>query len=376
MLLFGLAAALALGSISAPAPHDAQAIELRWQAPAGCPQAEQARTLVERLVPGSAAGLRADAMIDAAPGGFTGTLELHAGASPSVRRLHAEDCTVLARAMAVVIAVSLDPVEAAGAGRRATVPEPEPVGPGEGETDGERARADATEPPTADVTREHERPQGSSRDSGSPGQDLASRLSAGDRSLAEPRSARGGLEGGARIGAGVGGLLLPAAGVGLSLAPFLGTARIHVRAVAQYWAPQAVAFDPRRDASGELQLVTGGVRVCPQLGPGFGWSRVRIPLCAGVDAGAVLGRGTGRDLVPPRTARGPWAGAVLEPGITVGVTSRVSLWFTLEGVVSLYRPKFAVEGAPEAWAWTAGAGALRGLFGVQVQAPLARPQNP
>lgn len=122
--------------------------------------------------------------------------------------------------------------------------------------------------------------------------------------------------------------------------------------------------------AGELQLVTGGVRVCPQLG----WDRVRIPLCAGVDAGAVLGRGIGHDLVTPRSAREPWAGAVLEPGVTVGVTSRVSLWLALEGVVSLYRPRFAVEGAPEAW--TAGAGAVRGLFGVQVHARRDRSQNP
>jgi hypothetical protein len=184
------------------------------------------------------------------------------------------------------------------------------------------------------------------------------------------RGKHGGPEAGARLGAGVGGLLFPAAGVGLSLAPFVGTASFHARAVVQYWAPQRIAFDPRRDVSGELQLVSGGLRACPQLE----WARVRVPLCAGVDAGAMLGRGTGRDLAIPRSAREPWVGVVLEPGLTMGVTSRVSLWLALEGVVSLYRPRFGIEGTPQAW--TAGAGALRGLFGVQVQAGAVRPQNP
>ena len=338
MLASGLLAALTLGTVPAEILEDGatggEAIALRWAAPAGCPDVEQARALVERLAPRAETKLVADARIDAAVGGFVGTVTLPAEPSPTIRRLQAQDCTVLARAMAVVIAVSLDPIAVVEADRVSPVV---PVAPNK----------EASELGSA------------------PKRGLG-----GDRASVEPRTVRHELEGGLRIGAGVGGLLLPAAGVGVSLAPFLGTARIHLRAIARYWAPQTVAFDPRRDAAGELQLVTGGVRVCPQLE----WDRVRIPLCAGADAGAMLGRGTGRDLATPRSARGPWVGAVLEPGVTIGVTSRVSLWLALEGVVSLYRPKFAVEGA--SWAWTAGAGAVQGLFGVQVHARRNRPQNP
>jgi hypothetical protein len=248
--------------------------------------------------------------------------------------------------------VSLDPIAVASTTHAPAVPESEGAEPSAVEPDQARAQPSAVEPSTrsaavaVDPMRDPVRP--------------------------EPRAetANDGLEIGARLGAGLGGLLLPGAGVGLSLAPFVGNPRVHARAVAQYWAPQTIAFDPPRDASGELQLVTGGVRVCPQLA----WARVRIPLCAGADAGAMLGRGRGRDLATSRSARGPWVGAVLEPGVTVGVTSHVSLWLALEGVVSLYRPRFAIEGAPQAW--TAGAGALRGLVGVQVHARRKRPQNP
>jgi len=168
----------------------------------------------------------------------------------------------------------------------------------------------------------------------------------------------------------MGGLLLPGASLGLLLAPFIGTRRLHVRAVAQYWTPQRVAFDPQRDASGEVRLVSGGVRVCPQLDR----PRVRIPLCAGLDAGAMLGRGTGRDLAPSRTAQEPWVGAVLEPGVSLAVTPRLSLWLALEGVISLHRPRFAVEGAAQEW--TAGAGALRGLLGLQVHGRRSPPKRP
>ncbi len=351
MLVFGLAAALTLGPPPTE-PRDAgEAIELHWSAPAGCPDGEQARALVDALVPSTEARLRVRASIDAVAGSFEGTLELHTNASRVTRRLQTDDCMMIARAMAVVIAVSLDPLATAEQERVMAVPEPvpEPVGPTLPAGAGERARSSTRETTPRSTPAE---------------------LGAGDQSPAEPRPTRRVVEGGVRIGAGMGGLLLPAAGMGLSLAPFVGTARLHVRAVAQYWVPQELAFDPRRDARGELQLITGGVRVCPPLA----WGRVRVPLCAGADAGAMLGRGTGRDLVPRRTAREPWAGVVLEPGVTVGVTSRVSLWLALEGVVSLYRPSFAVEGAAQDW--TSGAGALRGLLGVEVHARRDRPQNP
>jgi hypothetical protein len=352
VLVPGLIAALTLGLAPAEASGAGEAIELHWTAPVGCPEHAEARALVERLVPSSKASLRAEARIEAVAGGFAGMLELRpADRSDGVRRLRADDCTVLARAMAVVIAVSLDPVAVAESERATAVPDPAPMR--------ERPDAERMEPRRAQTPSDAENPA-----------DADTRSSAADRPLAEPRPTRGGLEGGLRIGGGVGGLLLPAAGVGLVLAPFIGTARIHVRAVAQYWPPQRVAFAPPRDVSGELQLFTGGVRVCPQLA----WDRVSLPLCAGVDGGAMLGRGTGRDLPTKHTARGPWAGAVLEPGLTVGVTSRMSLWLALEGVVSLYRPSFAVEGAPEVW--TAPEGAVRGLFGVQVHARRERPQKP
>ncbi len=345
MLVHGIVAALMLGLAPAPAAGD-EAIELDWRAPVGCPERDEVRRSIARLVPAADVRLRVRAEIMARGRGFEGTLALEGDDPESARSLQADDCHVLARAMAVVIAVSLDPFAVAEAiDGPATIPAaevPEPSSPPRETLVSPRARAGASDRPAPRPTPAHPRARPSDE----------------------------ALELGVRLGAGVGGLLFPGAGVGLSLAPFLGTSRLHVRAVAEYWAPQRIRFDPLRDASAEVQLVSGGVRVCPQLVRG----RVRVPLCAGADVGAMLGRGTGRDLASASSGRQTWVGAVLEPGIAVGVTSRVSLWLALEGVVSLYRPRFAIDGGPEPW--TAGSGALRGLVGVQLHTSRKRSRKP
>lgn len=351
MLVHGLVAALTLG-LAPPTAHGGDEIdlELDWRAPLGCPERDEVRRSVARLVPDAEARLRVRAEIMARGSGFEGTLALEGDEPASARRLHADDCHVLARAMAVVIAVSLDPV-AVVESTAAPTPTPTPTPP-----DPEPAVEPRQPPPIAAVAPRRTPP--------------LERSSSRTRAAPAPPPHDAGLELGVRLGAGVGGFLLPAAGVGLSLAPFLGTSRLHVRAVAQYWAPQRIVFDPQRDASAEVQLVSGGVRVCPQLA----WARVRVPLCGGADVGAMLGRGTGRDLVTSSSGRQTWVGAVLEPGLAVGVSARISLWLALEGVISLYRPRFAIDGGPAPW--TAGSGALRGLVGVQLHASRTRSRKP
>lgn len=341
VLPLGLVAALALAPI--PTPSAPEPLALRWKAPAGCPTEAHARDLVERVVSSPATGVRVVAAIDAAPGGFEGVLELETAADHHTRRLHADDCMVLARAMAVVIAARLDPLALAHAPAVAT-PRREPPRQPETAPLPARPAGSPSIPP---------RPPDIPRGDGAP------------PPLPPPR-----LELGARLGAGVSGRLLPVPGVGLSLGVFANASRAHLRATAQYWAPQAVRLDAQRDARGELQLATAGLRACPTLGS----PSVRVLLCAGVDAGAMLGRGEGRDLVASRSAREPWVGAALEPGVEVRVTSRVALWAALEGVISLYRPRFAIEGATEAW--TAGVGTVRASFGVSVHGRLDPSHNP
>ncbi|MCX4243835.1 hypothetical protein [Paraliomyxa miuraensis] len=349
MLLSSLVATLALAPTSVPQARGG-ALEpemaLEWRAPASCPDVVLVRDLVRELMPEPSpltVELRAAASVEPVPGGLQASLELTAGPQRTTRVLFAEDCMLLARATAVIVAVSLDPIAIAeelhdepnepdaGPSKAARTVPPAPTGTSV-------ARSRRTEP---DPTHDESEISRSSRDHAD--------------AAAHPA---GGFEWGARLGAGLGGLLLPGPGLGISLSPFVGSARLHVRANLQYWVPQRVALDAQRDANGELQLVTAGLRVCPQLRRGS----LRLPLCAGMDVGAMLGHGEGRDLTASHQARQPWVGAVLQPGLAIDVTSRISLWLALEGVLSLYRPSFAIQGASQGF--TAGAGDVRGLVGL------------
>ncbi|MCA9712361.1 MAG: hypothetical protein KDK70_41380, partial [Myxococcales bacterium] len=175
------------------------------------------------------------------------------------------------------------------------------------------------------------------------------------------------VEVGAQLDAAVGGGLLPSAGGGLGVAPFVGLDRFHARLTAQYWARRTIDVDPGREATVELRLITGGVRLCPQL---LG-NRIRVPLCGGVDAGAVLGQGTGSAIVDARSGWAPWVGAVLQPGVELALTPWLSLGMAVEGVISLRRPAFVVEGA--ARAFTMGPAGLRGRVGLSLHRPRKRP---
>lgn len=349
MLSLGVIAALALASPETSG-SERPGVELRWSAPAGCPERAQVQAWLDELVPEPMLPqvVRAEITVEQTPGGFGSRLVLDAGTASQTRQLEAPECDLLARANVVVVAVGLDPLAVAEATARHE----------------ERSPRSEPRPPADDAVPEPARPPAD--DATAPAEPARPRptpptLGRDDAADAEARPERPPeLELGVRLGGGLEGLLLPGTGLGLVVAPWLGTARLRVRAVAQLWPGRRVAFAPDRDAAGVVQLVSGGVRLCPVLGRGA----LRVPLCAGVDGGAVLGRGTGDALTTSLSASAPWAGVVLQPGVELAVARRVSLWAALEGVISLYRPAFAVEGIEGSW--TMGAGGLRGLVGIEI----------
>lgn len=329
--VLALAATIAVG---APVPESPAApVRLQWDAPEGCPDAQAVLAWVEALAPAAgSADARATVVLEG--GEYVLQLEI-TGDATVTRTLQASDCRVVGRAAAVVIAVSLDPIAVAQtsavttalAGDEVVVPEPAPVVEPLPELPPER-----TVPP---------------------------RITTPARDDREPST----LEYGAGIGVGIDGLLLPRTGAGLSLTPFVGTRRIHVEAALQYWMPHATNSGNTRDVQAELQMVTAGVRACPLLE----WGRVRVPLCAGIDAGGVFARARGGELRNGQPAAGPWAGVILAPGVRVSVARRVSVGLSVEGVISLYRPRFGVAGLDRDL-WVVGAGGIRGVLGVQIHA--------
>ena len=350
-------AASALVAISpAGVPEPPPSLDLTWEAPATCPDAGQVREWVQALSTRDGVapvGARAHAVVREDNGGFSSTLTLEGPSPVPARELFADDCTTLARANAVVIAVALDPIAVAQAAAQAQVQPPPPVvtepsTPPEPEPtiEASPAVAEPAPPVYAEPEPVERRPTG----------DVP-----GDRSASWRTG--GPLRVGARIGTGVGGLVLPSAGVGFVLAPFVGGTRWRVQVPVQLWLRRSVELDATRDVRANLRMLTAGVRGGPVLGRG----RVTFPLLAGVDVGGVFGEGTGADLSVGDQTSAPWAGVVLAPSLEASVLPWLSLWASAEGVISLYRPKFAIQGASDEW--TAGAGGVRGLLGLQFHRP-------
>lgn len=328
---FALAATLAVG---APVPESPPApLRLQWDAPKECPTASEVLAWTDALAPRTGSTSEARATIELQGAEYALKLEITGDASVS-RTLRSHDCRLLGRAAAVVIAVSLDPIAVArttavttAIAGGAVVPEPIP-----------------TPPPVLPITDEPRR-------------------AAGPRVLSAPpiERPRSPIEYGASFGVGVDGLLLPRAGAGVAIAPFVGTRRIHVEAALQYWSPRSTPDNEAIGVQARVQMVSGGVRACPLLE----WGRWRVPLCAGLDVGGVFARAVGSSVRNGSPAVAPWAGVVLAPGVRVSVAPRVSLGLALEGVISLYMPRFAVEGLDDDL-YQMGQGGLRGVFSVQI----------
>lgn len=347
-------------------------LRLRWSAPPSCPPAEDARALVRaltgaRIVEDGPHDAQAEVTIEPQGAGFIGRVRARGPEGEHARELSADDCGVLARALAVVVAVELDAVAVASRAEidkedsRASpaspvqpsrgVPEPSPRDRGEGDA------PPRAEPSPRDRSRSLERSEHADAESPPASSSRATRKGL-------PR----GLEIGGRVALGVGGLVLPGVGLGVQAGPYIGTRWLHVHAVAEYWAARTITWDDDPSAGAVLRLATGGVRACGVIERG----RVRVPLCAGVDGGAVLAEGRGAGLSSRQDARAPWAAVILQPGVSFRVTPWLSVFAAFEGAVSLYRARFRLDGMPPAADLvTVGAFGPRGFFGLELHAPRA-----
>lgn len=352
-------------SPSTDAPEEPTRLRLQWSAPPSCPPEGDARELVEaltgaRLVDDGPHEADADVRIEPRGAGFVGRVHGRGPDGEHTRELAADDCGVLSRALALVVAVGLDAVAVAS---RSDVADEQEALPAPAESAVERGPTAAAQPSATPA--EHD------IDPASPSADpeaLAPTTPARS-SDAAPRSRAGlppGLEIGGRVAIGVGGLVLPSAGLGVQGGPYLGTRRVHVHLVAGYWTARTIELLGDRSASADLRLATAGVRGCGLLERG----RVRVPLCAGVDGGAVLARGHGAGLSIGGTARAPWAAVIVQPGVALRVAPWFSVWLAFEGAISLYRPRFRFEGmAAGEDLFVVGPFAPRGFVGIELHAP-------
>lgn len=329
-VVVSIVAALALASPSGPPALPAQdgtapRISLHWQAPAQCPTRTDVLAALEPLsgapvTEGGEADLHVEATVVSGSHGYSLTLVLDGEQEPQTRVLDSEDCAVLGRAAAIVVAVALDPVTAASNWPPAPGSEPTPTAAAPNPTFLE------PEPSLLEPELDREpRPK--------------------PEATPRPRTSRprtdSALEYGGGFDVSLAGRVLPGLGVGLAIAPYLGTARVHGRLLAQYRPQRTTSLPGNDDAGAQFQFVSGGARICPNAVPtSFRW---RVPLCAGFDVGAVIAEGQGAALSRTDAATSLWAAFALEAGATVQIAPRVSLYGAFELAVSLSRPQFFLD---------------------------------
>lgn len=104
-----VAAVLPASSLAAPA--EPRAVDLRWEAPDGCPPADEVRGEIARLLGASEQHQPIEVEIAVArAGGARLRLDLRIRApSPGERVIRGDDCASMSRAAALIVAMSIDP---------------------------------------------------------------------------------------------------------------------------------------------------------------------------------------------------------------------------------------------------------------------------
>lgn len=319
-----------------------------WEAPPGCPALADVRAAIDRrlgrpLAVDEVAWAGHVALARAAPR-YRLTLRLAAGGRHETRHLTADRCAALADATALLVTLAVRQAsegESAAGVPGATADEPgetlAPVEPAVGTAgvpappdradEASRAPEDGLVPGVA-VDAPEPAP---SLDAPAP-DGVASR-SAGATGRAGPLPARrlGGLlrvQGGAEVGAlpGVTGV------VGLAGALLWRRARLELHG--NYLAPRTAA---RTEGSLRAFVAAAGVQGCGRPGRG----RLEVPLCGGLELGAMRGEPVG---VPaPQGRTGLWLAGVATVGLAVRLHPRWSLWTAVQAVVRVAWPRFELR---------------------------------
>jgi hypothetical protein len=327
-----LRAALAAAAPEIPSPPDT-GMPLEWVAAAECPDAARGREHLVGFLGGRTPSVRAQVELVADAAGYMATVTVEG----ATRTLQAGDCETLGRAAALVVAVSLDPVATAAVvlGSRAET-EPDPV-----ETAIDAAREQ-------DITSETETAA------------RRTRLVRADMpSPSEPRGPAPEPGHWLAVGGGIGLALVPAVAGAVRLGYAHDRGGLRLQADATYATPRTITYPAEPDVGGRFQSVGLGARAC--FAPAAG--RVAIPLCGGLEAATVLGRGTG--FPNARRPVGVWIGGLASATALVRVHPRVALMAGADLLVSLRRPAFHV-GARETLFRSPPIG-IRGLLGLELR---------
>ncbi|MDC0717012.1 hypothetical protein [Nannocystis bainbridge] len=348
MLHGGLVALLLAGAMgpAAAAPASPRpVVEFRWDAPTTCPAEAEVVAELERLLGGplterKGPRLTAIARVRQDPGGeFDLRLWTVSDEGTLQRSLTHAQCDALARAGALIAAMAIDPsvldrmseeTDAAEVAAEAkTVEEFEPP-------------LEPEPPPEPVVQPEPPRPEPQPRP---------------EVKQKKERRVRGGV----RLGAGLSFGDLPGVGALLRLTPALIWPRARLEFEVGYGPLRRARFDDIPDRGADLQLAVGAVRGCPLLHA----RKFEFPLCAGLELGAMYGRGVGYTITSE--ARQLFVALHLAPGVFYAAHPRVAVGAIVEGAVHVVRPRFVVANLGEIY--RGALASFRALLAVEVRFP-------
>lgn len=326
----------------APPPSGGTDELVRWDAPESCPtraQLEQAiaHDLGRPLAPHDAARVHASA--SARPRSdrrWELALTIEPRDAPAVARtVVAERCELLADAAALMIAVAIDPdllVDPPASRVAPTSRQPVDIPLAPDPTDS---------PPLVPAPRP--------------------RAPARDASPARAPDPRPRLRAALQFAAGldVGALPRPAPGFTLRLG--LLARRVRAEVGASHWLAQSAPI-AGTSARGDLRLTTAQLMACPR----FARRRLELPVCAGLELGAMRGAGVG--LAVPTVDRVLWFAVVADARLLWVPVPRLALGLHLGFAAPLLTARFRVDGLDEDLHRAAPI-AFRGALAIELRFP-------
>jgi hypothetical protein len=298
-------------------------VDIQWDAPPECPDVSAVRAHAERLLGQPLATPRAQQILARAKvhrneaGNWELWLSLTANDRVAQETLIAKQCSALADATALKVALAIDPVATARAIEVA-------------------ALEVVPEPKAASAAPEVVVPQ-----------------------PVAPPAAEAPTSGGVRLTGGAGLGLLPGVARSAALSLWLQRSRWRAELAGQgFWGDDA--HDEQVPTVGaRLQLLSALARGCPVARAGG----VEFPLCLGLEFGFMSGAGFGLEIA--EKSHSWWGSVVLGPALRLPVSGAVSLWFEADGVVPFLKPGFNIRNLGTLY--TAAPGSARLWVGCEIR---------
>lgn len=310
-------------STAEPAPLD-----LRWDAPAGCPAAARVRARVNRLTGSVRRQVKADAQVQREGAAFRLTLRTEVDGVAGARELRAPDCASLADAAALILALMADPAATAEAPPAGSESSSAPVASSAPGVAPDGSAPSATASSSAGPV---------SAASSAPAASSASAASSVEP--ASPVISASPLRWGASLGASLDASLGPGPGVGPAVSIEVSGARWEVAWWASWQPARAALVAGHPTAAADLSWLSSGLRGCVAPLERLRWAQ----LCGG--GGALRIAAAGRGVSETRS------GVALVPALTAGLQARLPLGGALhlepglDATAPLRRASFVLENA-------------------------------